>query len=50
MIGGGTGRYEVDGKNLYKAQARELLEEDEELLEELLDLAYSVKNPNSKEE
>lgn len=48
LIGGGTGRYEVDGKNLYKAQARELLEEDEELLEELVELAYSVKNPKSK--
>lgn len=45
LIGGATGRYEIDGKSLYKAQARELLEDNKELLEELIELAYSVGNP-----
>lgn len=42
LIGGTTGRYEVDGKSLYKVQARELLKSDPELLDEFITMAYSV--------
>lgn len=44
LIGGGTGRYEVDGKNLYKAQAREYLEENPKIYDELLEMSYSIKS------
>lgn len=45
LIGGGQGRYEVNGKSLYKEQARQLLIENPELFEELTELAYSIATP-----
>ena len=45
LIGGGTGRYEVNGKNLYKEQARQELIDNPELMEELTELAYSIATP-----
>lgn len=42
LIGGTTGRYEVDGRSMYKNQARTLLQENPELFQQLVDMAYSV--------
>lgn len=50
LIGGGQGRYEVDGKSLYKEQARQLLIEKPELFKELQELAYSIATPVTKQE
>lgn len=44
LIGGGTGRYEVNGKSVYKEQARQELIKDPELMKKMLDMAYSVSN------
>lgn len=46
LIGGSTGRYEIDGKNVFKEQARKMMMEDEELFKKMWDLAYSVTNSN----
>ena len=45
LIGGGQGRYEVNGKSMYKDQARQELIENPELMEELTQLAYSIATP-----
>ena len=45
LIGGGQGRYEVNGKSMYKDQARQELIEHPELMEELTQLAYSIATP-----
>lgn len=45
LIGGGTGRYEVNGKSLYKEQARQELLNDPDLMEEMVKLAYSIAKP-----
>ena len=45
LIGGGTGRYEVNGKSSYKEQARQELLADPDLMEEMVKLAYSVAKP-----
>lgn len=45
FLGSSSGYYEIDGKKYRKDQARELLEEDRELYEELLKQAYSIENP-----
>lgn len=42
LIGGGMGRYEINGKSYYKANARELLENDPDLFNQMVELAYSV--------
>lgn len=42
LIGGGQGRYEVDGKSMYKEQARSYLEANPDLLDEFVEMAYSV--------
>lgn len=42
LIGGSTGRYEINGKSYYKADAREIIENDQELFDEMVELAYSV--------
>lgn len=44
LIGGtkSSGRYEVEGKKLYKEQARELLLSDYDLYQKYYDMAYSV--------
>jgi recombination protein RecA len=47
IIGGKTGRYEVDGKSVYKFEARKILEENEDLYNDLMEQAYQIKNPNS---
>ena len=44
LIGGSTGRYEVNGKSLYKEQARQELIKDPELMKKMLGMAYSVSN------
>lgn len=45
LIGGGQGRYEVNGKSMFKDAARQEMIDDPELFKELRDLAYSVANP-----
>ena len=45
LIGGGQGRYEVNGKSMYKEQARQELINDPELFQEFLELAYSIATP-----
>lgn len=45
LIGGGQGRYEVNGKSMFKEQARQELIDNPELFEELTDLAYSLATP-----
>ena len=50
LIGGGTGRYEVEGKSLYKEQAREVLLSDWDIYNKYLELAYSIKVPEDDEE
>lgn len=42
LIGGGQGRYEVNGKSMFKDQARSYLEANPDMLDELTELAYSV--------
>ena len=42
LIGGGTGRYEVGGKSMFKDAARQALLSDPKLMAELNKLAYSV--------
>lgn len=42
LIGGTTGRYEIAGKSMYKADARQYLLENPEELQKLTELAYSV--------
>lgn len=42
LIEGSAGRYVVEGKSLYRDQARQLLIDDEELFKKYYDLAYSV--------
>lgn len=44
LIGGGQGRYEVNGKSMFKDQARQELIDNPELMDELTELAYSVAN------
>lgn len=46
IIGGGMGRYEIDGKSLYKVQAREYLTDHPDLLDDLIEKSYSVKSAN----
>lgn len=45
LIGGGQGRYEVNGKSMFKEQARQELMKDPELMKEMVDLAYSIATP-----
>lgn len=45
LIGGGQGRYEVNGKSMYKQDARQALIDDPELFEEFTQMAYSVATP-----
>lgn len=42
LIGGGSGRYEVEGKSMYKDQARKMLLDDPKLFDKYQKLAYSV--------
>ena len=42
IIGGTTGRFEIDGKSMYRDAAREYLEENPDVLEDLIEQAYSV--------
>ena len=48
LIGGGQGRYEINGKNLFKDAARQELINNPELLKEYRKLAYSVANPKAE--
>lgn len=50
LIGGGQGRYEVNGKNLYKEQARQELINNPKLFEDMLELAYSLATPVEESE
>lgn len=45
LIGGSTGRYEVNGKSLYKEQARQELLDNPDLMEKMVELAYSIAKP-----
>lgn len=45
FIGGGQGRYELNGKSMFKDAARQELIDNPELFEELTEKAYSVANP-----
>ena len=47
LIGGGQGRYEVNGKSMFKEQARQELINNPKLFEEMIELAYSIALPNS---
>lgn len=42
LIGGSTGRYEIDGKQLYRDGARQLLLTNPKMMNQLTKLAYSV--------
>lgn len=42
LAGNSSGYYEINGKKYRKTQAIQMLKEDEELYEELLDLAYTI--------
>lgn len=42
LIGGSTGRYEVNGKSMFKDAARQLLISDPKVMDQLTKLAYSV--------
>lgn len=50
FIGGSAGRYEIDGKSMYKDAARQKLIENPELMKELTELAYSVSNSSESED
>lgn len=50
LIGGGSGRYEVEGKSLYKEQARQMLLDDEDLFNKYIELAYSVSTQSEDDE
>lgn len=50
LIGGGQGRYEVNGKSLFKDAARQELIDDPELFQEMLELAYSIATPMEEED
>ena len=50
LIGGGQGRFEVQGKSIFREQARQKLQEDPELFEEMVELAYSVALPKQVED
>lgn len=50
LIGGGQGRYEVNGKSMFKEQARQELMDNPDLFNEMSDLAYSLSKPISKED
>ena len=43
LIGGSTGRYEINGKSYYRDQARAVLMENPDIFQELKKLAYSIK-------
>lgn len=45
LIGGGQGRYEINGKSMFKDAARQEMINDPELFKELQELAYSVASP-----
>lgn len=49
LIGGSTGRYELNGKSYYKDGARQELQQNPELYDDLVKMAYSV-NPNLESE
>lgn len=49
LIGGGQGRYEVNGKSLFKEQARQELLDNPDLMEEMTALAYSIATPVDEE-
>lgn len=42
LIGGSTGRYEINGKSMFKDAARQLLISDPKVMNQLTKLAYSV--------
>ena len=42
LIGGSTGRYEINGKSMYKDAARQLMLSDSHIRDQLIKLAYSV--------
>ena len=46
LIEGSTGRYIINGKSYYKEAARQEMIENPELFEEMMELAYSIANPN----
>ena len=46
LIEGSTGRYIINGKSYYKEAARQEMIENPELFEEMVELAYSIANPN----
>ena len=48
LIKGSTGRYEINGKSMYKDQARQLMLSDKSVMEQLSKLAYSIKTPVSE--
>lgn len=50
MIEGSTGRYVLNGKSMYKKEARAVLMEDRELYQQLVDMAYSVNDECSDED
>lgn len=45
LIGGGQGRYEVNGKSMFKDAARQYLIDNPDVFEELNELAYSIATP-----
>lgn len=45
-----AGRYELNGKSLYRDQARQMLIDDPDLFKEIWDLAYSLSTPIEDEE
>lgn len=49
LIGGSSGYYEIHGAKLRKDQARARMMEDEELYNELRDLAYSLADDNEQD-
>lgn len=51
LIGGNksAGRYELNGKSMYRDQARQMLVDDPELFKEIWDLAYSLATPSESE-
>ena len=42
LIGGSAGRYEINGKSMYKDAARELMVSNPQVADQLTKLAYSV--------
>lgn len=50
LIGGGQGRYEVNGKSMFKDAARQEMQDNPDLFDELYELAYSLATPVDKVE